>query len=244
MSITVTNYSGYTAISRMSSGRDAFKGAEMVTPIGALIRERRKSLDMTQEDLEERTGIRQSEISQIERGSIRQPGWDKLMAIAHQLQLTETDIAHALMRSLGIDLDVKGGVYVSIIGTVPADNIRLTESEEGQGDMPQIEVTPSEVADVRDPFALEVSGDCLRSIGILSGDVVIVEPAHGRAPRHNQIVVVRLNQEVTMKRWVETNAHVELRDGDDNIVATVDPEHGRNVEVLAFYVTYRPLAPR
>lgn len=130
-------------------------------------------------------------------------------------------------------------VTVSVIGRVPADALRWTAGMEDYGD---VEVTRAEVGNARAPFALIATGDCWRSIGLMSDDIVLCDRALGREPRDRQIVVVRINEEVTLKRWCITGDGVELRDGNEEVAYRIRP--GDEVEVIGFYLTFRPVAER
>lgn len=127
---------------------------------------------------------------------------------------------------------------VAVIGRVPADAMRWSAMEEEM----VVEIARARLGNARTPIGLVVSGDCLKALGIFSGDIVICDRAEGRAPQHRQLVVVRVGEEVTLKRWVEADGRVELRDGDENVVKVLEPHD--DVEVLAFYITYEPIAER
>ena len=55
--------------------------------LGAVIRQRRKELGMTQEELGDQSGINQSQVSHLERGSIRMPSLELLRRLADALNL-------------------------------------------------------------------------------------------------------------------------------------------------------------
>jgi len=60
----------------------------------------------------------------------------------------------------------------------------------------------------RADFALRVQGDSMRDAGILDGDWVIV--ARSAEARSGQIVVARLDEEVTLKRFKRNRGSIEL----------------------------------
>ena len=60
----------------------------------------------------------------------------------------------------------------------------------------------------RADFALRVQGDSMRAAGILDGDWVIV--ARSAEARSGQIVVARLDEEVTLKRFKRNRGSIEL----------------------------------
>lgn len=57
-------------------------------------------------------------------------------------------------------------------------------------------------------FLLTVRGMSMRNIGILDGDLLAVKQANNA--RDGQIVVARLGEEVTVKRFRKTKSHIEL----------------------------------
>lgn len=128
------------------------------------------------------------------------------------------------------------GVAVPVVGRVPADTLRLTELGEHKGRV--VHVSAEQLAGARKPFAVEVSGDCLRAIGIFDGDIVICDHAQGRRPNDGELTLVRVNDEYTLKRWREVGGDIELHDGHGQIVHVLS--QGDEVEVVGFYVTFIP----
>ena len=61
------------------------------------------------------------------------------------------------------------------------------------------------VADPAHTFALQVRGESMIDAGILDGDYVLVQ--HQRTARNGDIVVVRVNDEVTVKRFFRDGTH-------------------------------------
>lgn len=216
-------------------------GAQGPTPsptrLGRYIRQRRGELGLTQEELARRAGLKQTNISTIERGYILEPGPERLEAIAIALgvdlsvlvELTEQRRYHVVR----VDDDAR---TVPVYGYIPADSVRFTAP---LADLPAVAVPAEMLEGAQDPYGLIVTGDCLLRAGIASGDVVILDRPHGRKPRSGQIVAVRLLDEVTLKRWFVTDdGHVELLDGEDRIVATLDGRE--SAEVIGLYVWHVP----
>lgn len=150
-------------------------------------------------------------------------------------------IAAGLRRAglMPVDIDVTDDtIQVPVIGRVPADSLRWTAMEEES----DVDLTRAEVGNARSPFGLIATGDCLRSIGIWSGDVVVCDRALGREPRDRQLVVVRVGNDVTLKRWCKTDDGIELRDGDEQTVYRL--QAGDDIEIIGFYLTFKPVAER
>lgn len=64
--------------------------------------------------------------------------------------------------------------------------------------------------DSEDAFLLRVAGDSMEGMGIMDGDMVIVEPTHGETPRHGDIIAARLGGEATVKRYFSKDGSVVL----------------------------------
>lgn len=206
------------------------------TPLGAYLKRAREAKDISQEYLGELIGKDQVYVSQIERGRNRRPPQDMLAMLADILEVP----LEMLFRLAGWRVIVGDELVVTVRGVIPADSVRWTS---GEGSiLAEVRVLLEDLGDARDPYGLEVSGDCMRSIGILSGDVVIVQPANGREPHDGQLVVVRVGDEFSLKRFRPRDGGIELEDGTGAVVYRLAPSD--DFEVIAFYVTFRPLAPR
>jgi len=72
-------------------------------------------------------------------------------------------------------------------------------------------------------FLLKVRGESMRDIGIMDGDLLAVKKVD--SAKNGQIVVARIGNEVTVKRYRRTGSTVELLpENADFKVITVDPE--------------------
>ncbi|WP_238538478.1 LexA family protein [Nitrolancea hollandica] len=146
-----------------------------------------------------------------------------------------------MFSALGVRVVVGAALTVPVIGLIPADSVRWT-SKAGVA-IDEVHVLEEDIKRAEFPkevYGLQVTGDCMRSLRIQHGDIVIVEPPHGRIPRNGDLVVVRVGDEVSLKRWSMFGDTVELRDGDGNIVWR-GPSEG--LEVVAFYVGWKPAQP-
>ena len=73
-------------------------------------------------------------------------------------------------------------------------------------------------------FLLKVRGMSMRDAGILDGDLIAVKKVD--SARNGQIVVARLDDEVTVKRYYKTSSGIELLpENPDFLPIRVDPEH-------------------
>lgn len=66
-------------------------GQELGTAFAKNVRSRRKALGMTQVQMQELAGIRQSYLSKVERGEVA-PGFDVLARLADALQCDAADL--------------------------------------------------------------------------------------------------------------------------------------------------------
>lgn len=221
------------AVEHSKDGLDCMQ----TTPFGSVIRAKRNELGLSQEELGARVGKDQSYISDIERGKNRRPDEWVVRRLAWELKIDEA----YLFDLLGVGVKIGEGRIVAVRGLVPADSVRVTSSEGVT--VLEVRVLPEDIRRARHPdevYGLQVTGDCMRLLGILPGDVVIVEPAYD-VPENGELVVVRIGDEVSLKRWSMFRDAVELRDAADTIVWRGKPQE---VEVVALYVNFKPIAPR
>lgn len=208
------------------SARRRRDGTTTVVYVGQLIKRRRLELDLTQEDLEERTGFDQSYISQVERGATKRPGRERLRIFADALDmdvnelLIVADHAPEYATDPRQEVNPEEGSIITIRGRVPADTVRWMEFEQEER---TVKIPIEWVNAARFPlFAVEVSGDCLLGRGIADNDVVVCEEYHEQPIKDGAIVLVRIDDEYTMKAWHAVSVtEVELRDGHGTVVRRV-----------------------
>ncbi|TNF55870.1 MAG: transcriptional repressor LexA [Burkholderiales bacterium] len=81
-------------------------------------------------------------------------------------------------------------------------------------------------------YLLRVRGMSMRDVGILDGDLLAVQSA--RDARNGQIVVARLGEEVTVKRFMRHPDHVQLlAENPDYPTIIVSPDEPFEIEGLA-----------
>jgi repressor LexA len=72
-------------------------------------------------------------------------------------------------------------------------------------------------------FLLKVRGESMRDVGIMDGDLLAVKKVD--SAKNGQIVVARIGNEVTVKRYRKTGSTIELLpENPDFKIITVDPE--------------------
>ncbi len=120
------------------------------------------------------------------------------------------DRAAAGMRSL-----VRPGL--PLVGQVSAGQPVL--AEENIEDYVQ---TPSFAGGDKGGYLLKVRGDSMKNVGILDGDVVVVEPQN--VAEDGDIVVALLGEEATVKRFFREPDHVRLQPENDAMAPIRSPD--------------------
>jgi repressor LexA len=72
-----------------------------------------------------------------------------------------------------------------------------------------------------DSFVLKVKGDSMSAMGILDGDMVVVEPMDAQELENGEIVAARLGGEATVKRYFARDAKVVLEPANPNYAPTL-----------------------
>jgi repressor LexA len=95
------------------------------------------------------------------------------------------------------------GAGIPILGRIAAgDPVAADENRDGVFDLARLERA-------RPDFALRVSGESMRDAGILDGDLVLVR--RDPSPRDGEIVVARIGEETTVKRFFREKRRVVLK---------------------------------
>ncbi|HLI51001.1 MAG TPA: helix-turn-helix domain-containing protein [Thermomicrobiaceae bacterium] len=122
-------------------------------------------------------------------------------------------------------------VPVHYYGVVPADTLRWVS---GEGSDAVRLVPPSWMGrSPRDFLVVTASGDCLLPRGIADGHDVLIERANGRAPQNGQIILIRVEDEYSLKIWQRDGDWIELRDGHGNVVRRLSIL--AEFEIIGFY---------
>jgi repressor LexA len=109
------------------------------------------------------------------------------------------------VRIVGLALQNASTVTVPYFGKIAAgepDLIRDRAEEEFSLD--------PKLAGTAEAFFLEASGASMQGMGILDGDLVLVEPAETSDIRNGEVVAARLRGEATVKRYFERDDQVVL----------------------------------
>lgn len=109
------------------------------------------------------------------------------------------------VRILGLDLERPAVVSVPFYGKIAAGEPALSPDhlQSEYGIDPRLVGSPH-------AFLLEVAGESMEDVGILDGDLVLVEPAEEADVRNGEIVAARLGGESTVKRYFRRDDQVVL----------------------------------
>jgi repressor LexA len=108
------------------------------------------------------------------------------------------------INSLAMDVSERDNYSIPIIGRVAAGSpILAEENVEGS-----IMIDPTFIKKTENSFALKVKGDSMIDAGIYEGDLVIVTPNQNVS--NGDIIVARINDEVTVKTYEYQNRMIKL----------------------------------
>lgn len=136
-------------------------------------------------------------------------------------------INEARDRQLALPLPGIAQLVLPLIGRVAAGSPILAQEHVDQ----TYAVEPSLFQRTPD-YLLRVRGMSMRDVGILDGDLLAV--AATRDARNGQIVVARLGDDVTVKRYMRLRDHIELRaENPDYPTIVIEPGEPFEIEGLA-----------
>lgn len=103
---------------------------------------------------------------------------------------------------------------VPLIGTVQA-GIPITAIENLESTM----TLPVQLTGNSDCFMLRVQGDSMMNIGIYEGDMLIVR--HQNTANNGDVVVARIDDEATVKRFFKEKGHIRLQPENDDFAPII-----------------------
>ncbi|MEX0959593.1 MAG: transcriptional repressor LexA [Burkholderiales bacterium] len=184
---------------------------------------------------------RQAEVLQAIRDFVQAAGFPPTRAeIAKLLDFRSLNAAEdhlkALARKGFIDIlpgasrgiRLREGAGLPVVGRVAAGSPLLSEAHiQGRAQIDPLLFKP------RADYLLKVRGMSMRDAGILEGDLLAVHRT--REARSGQVVVARINDEVTVKRFRRQGAQVQLLpENPDFAPLYIDPKRDRfEIEGLA-----------
>ncbi|WP_277292798.1 transcriptional repressor LexA [Veillonella caviae] len=103
---------------------------------------------------------------------------------------------------------------VPLIGTVQA-GMPITAIENLESTM----TLPVQLTGNSDCFMLRVQGDSMMNIGIYEGDMLIVR--HQNTANNGDVVVARIDDEATVKRFFKEKGHIRLQPENDDFAPII-----------------------
>lgn len=185
--------------------------------IGARIRQARREKDLSQANVSEYYGSSAAFISQVERG-VTGIGIDTLRRLAGSLDKPVSWFLHdaadkpprplpAIISDFELAAARLKAVSVPVLGAIPAGYPFPEEESVSE----HITVPKSMLGAARvnhHIYALRVSGDSLQEDGIVSGDLVVLDPK--AEIQDGKIYALRLGNEVVLRHLHRENSHLRL----------------------------------
>jgi repressor LexA len=126
-----------------------------------------------------------------------------------------------------------GGAVDSVRGFVrPSDSLPLVGSVAAgepilaEENVEEYVPTPGIVGGERGEYLLRVRGESMKEVGILEGDLVVVEPQE--TARDGEIIVALVGEEATVKTFYRESDHIRLQPEN----ASMEPIRTREVRIL------------
>lgn len=110
------------------------------------------------------------------------------------------------VRIVGLELQNARTVAVPFYGKIAAGSPALLRDRADEEFM----IDPKLAGGSGQAFFLEVRGASMEEMGILDGDLVLVEPASEDEVRDGEVIAARLGDEATVKRYFERDGQVVL----------------------------------
>ena len=109
------------------------------------------------------------------------------------------------VRIVGLELQNARTVSVPLYGKIAAGLPKLIRERADE----EFTIDPK-LGGSSESFFLEVRGESMEQMGILDGDLVLVEPATAEELNDGEIVAARIDGEATVKRYFERDGQVVL----------------------------------
>jgi repressor LexA len=223
----------------------------MSISVGKLLREVRKSKNITQVQVSEVTGFSQGYLADIENNKANNPSMTAYFKIGQALGIPETKIIELIFHDyLNEKKGIESNNFVSniksfnpiigdiaqipVLGSIPAGKpVEALENIHDYVEVPANDVKNGEF------FYLEVSGDSMIGSRINEGDLVLVR----RQPdvENGEIAVVRVNYEAaTLKRVKKVNGQVLLYPDNPKYEPMLVKEEGAEIIGKVVKVEFNP----
>ena len=143
------------------------------------------------------------------------------------IRLKKTSTSLSSLKQAVLPIDSLQQMLLPLIGRVAAGSPILA-----QENLQQSYAVAPELFDQKPDYLLKVKGMSMRDVGILDGDLLAVRAT--KEARNGQIVVARLGEEVTVKRFQRNQHLIELHaENPDFSTIVVQPGEPFEIEGLA-----------
>lgn len=210
-------------------------------PFGSYLRKQRELRKWTIKEVADRLGFSSSYVSQLENGS-RVPSRKQLEALAKGYEISLEDInnqwaatkIHKVSRESNYRFSIKDAneshVKIPVVSKIPVDELD-----------PVLEATTefyllskSDVPASHRVFGFRANGLSFSSAGILSGDLLIVDP--DTEAKSGDVVVLATPDGLVMSYYHERGGHLELRPEVAGFKKTYLREECKVVGCLVYHI--------
>ena len=174
--------------------------------VGKLIKDKRKYLKITQQEIADYVGVSKSAVSRWESGDIGNMGIDKVSRLSEILQISPLTIINGTEEAKEERMPNKSNTKpIPLIGTIAAGTPILAEQN--------IEDYFNLDSSIHADFALRIKGDSMLGAGIFPGDIVFIRQQCEL--ENGEIGAVLIEDEATLKKFYKEEDTVVLQPEND-----------------------------
>ena len=141
------------------------------------------------------------------------PQVEPIARFDQERRLREMEASIQELRNIGTGVEIA----IPLIGIAPADSVRWAAVEDlHETIFPSLKrgSLPMALHSLLSGFR----GDCLMALGIIDGDIVVIERLQQSEVRDGDVVLLRIDGNYTLKQWRDGMGGIDLCDGQGNIV--------------------------
>jgi len=174
--------------------------------VGKLIKDKRKYLKITQQEIADYVGVSKSAVSRWESGDIGNMGIDKVSRLSEILQISPLTIINGTEEAKEERMPNKSNTKpIPLIGTIAAGTPILAEQN--------IEDYFNLDSSIHADFALRIKGDSMLGAGIFPGDIVFIRQQC--TLENGEIGAVLIEDEATLKKFYKEEDTIVLQPEND-----------------------------
>jgi len=171
------------------------------------------------------SGLSQAEISRLINGK-RLPTLKTIKKLSKILHSSKEEMMQVL-GYLPPDKEQPKTVDIPLLGEIPASTLNFVYDDIHTEDYVTLN---AEVVKDKNCIAAKVSGECLSGKGVNDGDIVIISPK--AKTKNGDIVIVRVDGEVTMKLWYQTDHTIVLQPCNNHFEPIILNPKQHNIEII------------